>query len=295
MNNLPLYPPSKVIRFLSNMRSTSSVETSEENLAGFLTAQKLAYRCVQEVAAEVKVGMTEYEIAGMLTDWLHKHDAHLFLHTPFCWIGHHARFDPYNENYQEYLPSKTTTLKEDDIFILDVSPVVNGYIGDVGYTTSLKPKPELDEAMDFLLQLRDEIPKLFSTSDTVETIWAKIDQIILDAGYDNCHAKYPFRVLGHRVYRVPKILERIKLPRLPVGILGGSWFSPQGLLEFLSHGFFNELLTPSHVGDKKGIWAIEPHIGANGFGAKFEEILIVEDGHAYWLDDEVPHVLRVKK
>jgi len=30
---------------------------------------------------------------------------------------------------------------------------------------------------------------------------------------------------------------------------------------------------------------IEPHIRAGEFGAKFEELLIVEPGRAYWLDD----------
>lgn len=39
----------------------------------------------------------------------------------------------------------------------------------------------------------------------------------------------------------------------------------------------------------QGLWAIEPHIGAQGFGAKFEELLVVEPDRAFWLDDDVPH------
>src|SRR5262249_60087328 len=40
-----------------------------------------------------------------------------------------------------------------------------------------------------------------------------------------------------------------------------------------------------------GLWAIEPHLGGTGFGAKFEELLVVEPGgRAFWLDDDLPHV-----
>jgi hypothetical protein len=41
-----------------------------------------------------------------------------------------------------------------------------------------------------------------------------------------------------------------------------------------------------------GLWAVEPHLGFRGTGAKFEEILVVTEGDAFWLDDELPHVTR---
>jgi hypothetical protein len=66
-------------------------------------------------------------------------------------------------------------------------------------------------------------------------------------------------------------------------------FTLHTYLSFAARGVFPELLGPRHEGDKNGVWAIEPHLGGKGFGAKFEEILVVEDGRARWLDDEVPH------
>jgi hypothetical protein len=39
-----------------------------------------------------------------------------------------------------------------------------------------------------------------------------------------------------------------------------------------------------------GLWAIEPHIGRDGVGAKWEEMLVVTDTDTYWLDDAVPHL-----
>ena len=46
-----------------------------------------------------------------------------------------------------------------------------------------------------------------------------------------------------------------------------------------------------------GLWAVEPHLGFRGTGAKFEEILVVTDSKdpeqsAFWLDDDLPHVRR---
>jgi hypothetical protein len=40
------------------------------------------------------------------------------------------------------------------------------------------------------------------------------------------------------------------------------------------------------------MWAIEPHLGFRGVGVKFEELLVVTDADAYWLDDDLPHVRR---
>jgi hypothetical protein len=46
-----------------------------------------------------------------------------------------------------------------------------------------------------------------------------------------------------------------------------------------------EVLNVDHRGAKTGIWAIEPHVRVGEFGCKFEELLVVEQDRAYWLDD----------
>ena len=37
-------------------------------------------------------------------------------------------------------------------------------------------------------------------------------------------------------------------------------------------------------------WLVEPHYACDAFGAKWEEILVIEDGRARWLEDDPPHV-----
>ena len=43
------------------------------------------------------------------------------------------------------------------------------------------------------------------------------------------------------------------------------------------------------VAPQPGLWAIEPHLGQAGVGVKFEEILVITETDAYWLDDDLPH------
>ncbi|HYD58746.1 MAG TPA: M24 family metallopeptidase [Noviherbaspirillum sp.] len=287
----PSGPMDRAYRWLSRVTSRFSGGAdrlpSAQTLHGFLHAQRLAYDCVVHVGTLLKPGMTEIEASGLLADYLKSRGTERFLHRPFAWFGEHARFDGYKD-YADYHPGERT-LREGETAILDVSPIVDGYIGDVGYVTSLGSNPELVRAKTFLLELRDAIPRMFASPMTPAEIWVEIDRIIAAAGYDNIHARYPHCVLGHRVFKVkPKTGKPIR-----IGTRSFGWFSLETNMVFLKLGL-SAALTPEHVGKKLGLWAIEPHIGWKGGGAKFEEILVVEPGNAYWLDDQVPHVLEAK-
>jgi len=59
-----------------------------------------------------------------------------------------------------------------------------------------------------------------------------------------------------------------------------------GLSPNWNHARQSDIATPD------GLWAIEPHVARDGFGAKFEDLLVVQDGQAWFLDDALPHHLR---
>ena len=269
---------------------SARVATDEEK-AGFRAAQRLAYRAAITVAGELREGMTERAAAALLATWLGDHGAWRFLHRPFAWFGAHSRFDGYR-GFNDFHPSDAP-LRPGDVAILDCSPIVDGYVADIGYTTALGEHAGLPAARALLSRLRADLPGLFASRLPTRAIWREVDRQVREAGFDNCHARYPFRVLGHRVYHVgdrgPR-LERLATWRPPIGLLALSWFSLRATAAFLGHAVYPELLSPLHRGSKLGLWAIEPHVGGRGFGAKFEEILVVEPGRAYWLDDQVPHV-----
>ncbi len=261
-----------------------------EHEAGFRRAQRLAYECAVTVAARVKPGTTERQAARWLAADLHARGVRAFLHRPFAWFGEHARFSPHEGDHHAYHPSDRA-LGAGEGFILDVSPIVDGYTGDIGYTVFPRETEEHVAARRLLLLLREEIRALFETPLTLAEIWDTVDRRVRDAGYVNCHALYPLRVLGHRVYHMPPLLARFSLPRLPIRAFGLDWFSPQALGLFTRHGLVGEVLNPETHAAKTGFWAIEPHVGRGAFGAKFEEILAVDaEGRARWIDDDTPHV-----
>lgn len=249
-----------------------------EELECFRKSQRLAYQCAQTIGAELKEGWTEKQAAKLMDTYLRDFGVKTFFHRSFAWFGDRTRFQGFT-NYFHFLPTDRR-LRAEDVVILDTAPILGSYTSDIGYTFSLTPSPALDAAMRCLRGYREQIPKLFESSLRTHEIWQQIDSELKSAGYDNCHEQYPFSVLGHRVHRIP-------LSRLP-GIAVP--FSLHAYWSILSRGLMPELLGPKNDCRKSGLWAIEPHIGGKGFGAKFEEILVVEDdGRAYWLDDVVPH------
>ena len=166
-------------------------------------------------------------------------------------------------------------LRENEPYILDVAPILDGYIADIGYSDCQGDRKDFTDAMDFLKRLRSQIPELFSQGVSGGEICRTIELEIERAGYENRHHCYPFSVLGHRVHRV--------MAGVPdINILNFGW---QSFWSLLSRGLLGQLFNGHTSGELIGLWAIEPHIGWNGYGAKFEEILVVEPGRVYWLDE----------
>ena len=249
------------------------------DLESFKKSQRLSYECAVAIRAELKEGWTEKQTAKLMDTYLRDFGVKTFFHKSFAWFGERSRFQDFS-NYLQFLPSGRR-LQPDDVVILDTAPILNGFTSDIGYTFSLKPNNELDRAMKLLREFRVQIPKLFESSLKTDEIWKKIDLDLKAAGYANCHEQYPFSVLAHQVHHVPLS----NWPGLTIP------FSLHAYWSILSRGVKPELLGPKNVCAKKGLWAVEPHLGGKGFGAKFEEILVVEEGgHAYWLDDDVPHM-----
>lgn len=268
---------------------------TQEQIAGFRAAQRLAYASATSVAEKLRPGVTEIEAADMLARDLADRGARIFLHRPFAWFGEHSRFSPNEGDFHAYHPTEKT-LEPGMPFILDISPIVDGYIADIGYSVCPDETPAQLAAKRYLYGLREELPKLFASARTIPEIYEAVGRSMKDAGFASCHTLYPFRVLGHRVSRLGRLAQRVRSVRLPLALMGTDWFSLQALYAFAKGGVVNDLLTPENHGTKVGFWAIEPHLGGAGFGMKFEEILAVTaDGEAFWIDDDVPHVREAKR
>lgn len=276
MNHL-LKPLSQIhnLPFLKPISDYFKSGFSEADLEGFRRAQRLAYDCAKEIGKLLRPGWSEKQTADLMDTYLRDHGIQGYFHRSFAWFGERTRFDNMR-HYLDFLPGERVYQGGDEVVILDTAPVLNGYAADIGYSFCVDTNPQFDQALITLKSCREDILELFSQPNKQgDAIYREIDLKLEKQGYDNCHQRYPLGALGHRLYKMP-------FTQVPGLLIPFSW---QSYFSMMSQGLFSEVLGKYHGGDLEGLWAIEPHLGANGFGIKFEEMLWVKEGKAQWLDE----------
>lgn len=258
--------------------------------ARFRELQQLAYEAAQSVAEGLEPGVTERDAAKRIRKYLVDHGVQDWFHTPFAWFGDRTAFRGFKLPLQ-FFPT-TRRLEEGMPFILDCAPVRDGYVADIGYSGCLGKNPIFDKLMDDLGAYRQLIVEQVRAGRTLRDIYRAVDALITEQGYDNRHRVYPGRVIAHQVGMV-----RSRLPKFLAagfGIRSLQTLLGDLIVERMHHR--SPLWADGKISDHPatpGMWAVEPHIGFRGVGVKFEEILVVtEDGDAFWLDDDLPHVRR---
>lgn len=270
---------------------SAPLKTSASDLDGFRLAQRVAYSCAARVEAALTPGMTERDAAAMLRARLSEIGVTHYFHVPFAWFGDRtALADDWSDD--EFLPSDRALTPGMPV-ILDVAPIVSGYACDIGYSFAFGHNAVMNRMLDDLAEVRRAIPLALKEGRNLAQTYRKVDAIIAKQGYDNRHRAYPFNVLGHRVARFTPAAGDEQI----AGAFGAS------ALGFIRDGvraakkephqspLWNKDSEPSRV-PPTGVWAVEPHVGKNGVGAKFEELLVITETDAYWLDNDLPHVRR---
>ena len=245
------------------------------DLAKLKACQKVARLGVQETTRAIQEGWSEQQTCDYLEAALRDLGVENYFHRPFAWFGERSRFDGIRF-YHQFQPRKNRFLESGDVVILDVAPLYQGVSSDIEYTFSLEPNEELQKAKKYLKNLRETIRNNFESQSKAGAIWKSISQDIEQHHYDVIHRRYPLQVLGHRLYSHPQHPNSFHFLN----------FGFEAYKSLLKGGIIHEVISPYFQNGVEGVWAIEPHIGGRGFGAKFEEILVVADGKATWLDEE---------
>ena len=145
--------------------------------------------------------------------------------------------------------------------------------------------------MQHLAQYRDRVPEAINAGGTFQSIASEVRKTLRDDGYEAVHTKHPGEVLGHRAIQTVNLRYRPRLQGFDAMSL--TWFRLKDTMAMWGIGrespLWNTLKASRHA-PHDGLWLVEPHAGRDGVGAKWEEILVIEDGTARWLDDNVPHV-----
>lgn len=275
------------------MTSAGDTELGTE-LRGFKEAQALAYACAEAVAARLRPGVTERMAARMQREWLRARGVRDWFHLPFAWFGDRTAFVGFKIPLQ-FFPTNRR-LEPGMPFILDMAPVHKGYTADIGYSGSLGPNPVQDKLRADLEKHRELILREVRERRPLREIYEDVERLMNRQGYMNRHRAYPFGVIAHKV-------DRVKQGRWSPHVFGFGTHALKGLASDALHGHrdgWSPLWSPYKFSDhppQPGLWAVEPHLGFRGTGAKFEEILVVTDSKdpqesAFWLDDDLPHVRR---
>ncbi|MCC2635258.1 MAG: aminopeptidase family protein [Ramlibacter sp.] len=264
-----------------------------EDLEQFRHVQRLAYAAAEAVAKELKPGMTEKQAARLQEVWLLDHGVTDWFHSPFAWFGDRTAFQGFKVALQ-FLPTNRR-LEENMPFILDNAPVVNGYVADIGYAGVLGKNPILDLLLDDLAAHRTLILDLIRQRRPMSEVSRAVDALILKQGHAPRHKAYPFETLAHTVQPMAPRQKQTPTTLFKFGLQAVEALGRLGLVArrqgwspiWSSNDSSNHAPVP-------GLWAVEPHLGFHGVGAKFEELLVITEDDAFWLDDESPHVRRWK-
>lgn len=260
-----------------------------QELEKFRISQKTAYRAVMETIPYLSEGMTEIEAARILDENLKQKGINNFFHTAFAWFGERTAFRGMSHPFQ-FLPTDKK-LEKGMAVILDVAPAPEGYASDIGFSFSFGENSLVERGKKDLQMFRELILDGVRGEKPISWIYRDVDILIQELGYYNCHQKYPLSVLGHKVGKMGTDFSfnffgfslQTYLYLLGESLDGMNPFE----YHYKSHPYWNR---NSKFISPPGLYAVEPHIGIENVGVKFEEILVITDYDAFWLDDDLPHV-----
>lgn len=262
---------------------------SESALSRFRELQRLSFSILEETAAGLLGGETEKEVAHALVKRYRGAGAGSFFHLPVVLFGERTAL-PGDWSLGKFFP-KSGALEAGDSVILDAAPLFDGYLVDTSYSFCFGDSAEHRTMMQHLAQYRDSVPASINNGATFKRVATEVQDTMTAAGYAPAHTKHPGEVLGHRAVKTPNLPFQLRLKGFDAVSL--SWFKLKDGLATKRLGRRSPLWNTHEASDHQahdGLWLVEPHAGRGVVGAKWEEILVIKDGQASWLEDSPPHV-----
>ena len=252
------------------------------------SAQQKTYQGLRAVAQALRAGMSEVEAAALLRQELCDRGAQGFFHEPIVWFGGRTAFEGI-EARLDALPTQNQ-IAAGQAFILDAAPIFDGCTADVSFSGSLAA-PSPPPGTSLLASLRKEIPGWINSGSTGRQVAQKVAAFAAAQGFESKQDGYLFGALGHRVFRhrpnpflrrsafglglssAFQLFGRAALSRLPG--TGCEW-------PFWNDSKFAE--NPPRF----GLWSVEPHIAKDNHGLKWEELIVIDEDGARWLEERSP-------
>jgi Xaa-Pro aminopeptidase len=260
------------------------------DLDRFREYQRRSFQTLIGVGRTLAAGDTEQQVCRRIRKAFHLQGVHHYFHVPVALFGERTTY-PGDFGEFEALPTDKK-LETGMPVILDAAPIYSGYLVDTSLPFSFGENTQMDSMTGQLQAFRPLIKDGVNAGKTFQAIELEVDEMIRDLGFRNCHRKHIGAVLGHRVMKVKnRPWNRLKIKQLGIRQVG--WFYWKSILA--KKGWqndspnWNRFKTSDHK-PYQGLWAVEPHFARDGVGTKFEEILVITEQGAEWLDNDLPHV-----
>ena len=287
--------------------TSSSFPYSAAELDQFRQVQRLAYDMAGAVETQLSEGMTEAEVCRLLTEAQRARHVTQVFHRPYAWFGPRTVLGegPGPEAvgvldlagagvlpHRSFLPTGAS-LADGVPLILDLAPVVGGIAADVGYSCVFGHNDTFDELDRGLARVRTFLTEGVRAGGSMGALTRELQGLVRQRGWESCHEHYPDRALGHLVFPLgPEPEGRSLLPGFGAAAADGLLAAGRAALDDArAYPVWNDSLRADHR-PAPGLWALEPHIARDGVGVKFEELLVVTEDDAYWLDDHLLHTQR---
>jgi Xaa-Pro aminopeptidase len=268
-----------------------STDFTPDQLQRFRTLQRQVFATLEDVAGSLRAGTTEKEATRALRRAFRTQGVSTYFHVPVALFGERSTY-PGDFGELGALPTDRV-LEDGDAVIVDAAPIFDGYMIDCSYAV---PRAQADtatfaEADRLLERCRRIILERARERANMRAVAREIHALITEAGFENCHRKHIGKVLAHRITRSMGGWlgsNRIwGLAPLPV-----SYFFAYSFVAANGYADFTPNWNDSRQSDcvmQPGLWAVEPHVARGATGSKFEEMLVVTDNDAFYLDDDLPH------
>lgn len=255
----------------------------------FRALQRLSFEILTDEARRLEPGMSEREVARRLVLAYRRASFQSFFHLPVVLFGERTAL-PGEWSVGHFFPKKRLAAAGDAV-IFDASPICDGFMVDTSFSFCLGDNTLHQQMMCHLAEFRTSVPIAVNAGARFKAITESVNERIAACGYEPVHGKHPSNVLGHRAVQLPRLPFTWRNQGFDAPSL--NWFYANEFAARLRLGARSPLWNASSTSDHAphdGLWLVEPHAGKGAVGAKWEEILVIENGRAHWLDEDVPHV-----
>lgn len=232
---------------------------TDKELEGYLAARNFAKGICNETVSNIKAGMTEKEVEEVVSEVFHTNDVKQHWHMPIIGVGEGStKLRSAFALASSYLTKGMRILQENDLVLIDIAPVYNGYPAD--YTTShvMGSNPELEALAAFAHDVSHRIAGHVSEGMVVADVffWAKE---LIQKNPEYTLVFPPLVSMGHRLCRMPPLWQRF----------------PEAGLNYLLFKASGPFLTSSNNTTMSGLWVIEPYLLYKERASKFETLVYI--------------------